>query len=177
MQSNHKILLLQGAVILGMTGLTFMAFFAFQEQLLGGGLSSLTESVRVLEQEGKTAQQLEEKHRQVFECLGLIDQLVNDLINQRCDLREAAARWRAVSPEANILVINRVYARGATEKERIILHLFHLVDMQLKQQPSACAEVLARLRQEKALLEAEDHRGERGPEMTVETFLPTDQRQ
>jgi len=170
MRSSHYTSLVKGAVALGMTSLTLLAFFAFQELVLEGGLSSLAESVRNLEREGKKAQRLAEWERRIHESEQRINLLVNDLINQRSDLREAAARWREACFEVESRVIEILYPQGATEEERIIFHLFYMVGRQLEKQPSVCAKVLARLRQEKAFLEAEDHRGERC--MIVETLLP-----
>jgi hypothetical protein len=149
MSSSHETLLLNGAIVLSITSLILLALFALADHFLEAGLSSLTESVRVLEQEVETAQRLDEWKRRLHESLQRIDQLVTDLIDQQCDLREAAARWRAARSEGSIHVINRLYAQAPTEEERIMLHLIYCVGQRLEQQPKHCAEVLARLRLER----------------------------
>jgi len=150
MRSSHKNWLFNGAVVLGITSLMLLGLFALADQFLKGGLGSLAESIRDLEQAGRRDQCLKEEMRRIREKERLIDQLINDLIDQRCGLRAGVARWRAAHLDFNIRFIDRLYPQGASEEERIILHLTYLVNRQLKQQPSACAEVLARLRLEKA---------------------------
>jgi hypothetical protein len=155
MRSFHKTWLLNGAVVLSMISLMLLGFFALTDQFLEDAPSSLAESVRILQQEEETAQRLDELDRRLRESGRRTDQLIHDLIDQLCDLREAAARWREACLEVHLRAVDRIYTQGATKEERIILHLIHLVGKQLEQQPRACAEVLARLRLEKASLEAE----------------------
>jgi hypothetical protein len=150
--------LIHVAVVLGTTSLLLLALLALGNQFLKAGLRSLAESARDLEQAEARTQQLKERERQLHERLRQNDQLFNDLIDQRCGLREAASRWRAAHGEVPVDIVNRLYDWGTTEEERIILHLFDLVGQRLEKQPMVCAEVLVRLRREKALLEAENDR-------------------
>jgi len=148
--------LFNAAVVLGITSLLLVALCALADQFLKTGLWSLAESARDLEQAEERTQQLNERERQLHERLRLNDQLFNDLIDQRCGLREATSRWRAAHGQVPIDIVNRMYDRGTTEEERIILHLFEMVGQRLEKQPMVCAEILARLRQEKAHLEKEE---------------------
>jgi cell division protein FtsB len=150
MRSSHKTLLFNGAVVLGIS-LTFLALFALADKFLIAGLWSLAESVRDLEKEVKTNQRLAEEVRRSRENWHLLNQLVTDLIDQQCDLREAVARWRAAGFEFHkSFFVGRMCHQDATEEERIIIHLIFLVGEQLKQQPKEYAQVLARLQQEQA---------------------------
>jgi hypothetical protein len=151
MRSSQKTLLFNGAVVLGIT-LTFLALCALADQFLKGWLGSLTESISILAKEAKTSQRLDEQKQQIHESGRLMDQLVNDLIEQRCDLRKAAMRWKAACLDPDLTFVRLKYHQGTNEEERIILHLFFVVGLKLNQQPEHCAEVLARLHLEKARL-------------------------
>jgi hypothetical protein len=148
--------LLNRALILGACSLSFIVLFFFLKEVLMDDLMSLPQWFQTLEREQELGQQLEEKRRTILENGRQVHEVLADLIHQRCDIHEAAARYRELCDPAQLQRIQSKYPRANTEEEQMISYLIYRVGKELKAHPSTCAEVVARLQMENTPLTAED---------------------
>jgi hypothetical protein len=107
------------------------------------------EALATLEQEGRRAEALEVRQRDVLCRLRAIDRVLDDLTDGRQTLLEAAARMRAIDaamPPAYASLIP-VYP-GNTAAERACRRVIALTKVRLSHRPAQAAKVLARLEAE-----------------------------
>jgi hypothetical protein len=142
-----------GITFLVVGGVLVLGACAFGQIFGGSDLPTFLQTMQTLAKEQQRAQQLDALFRMVPEIRRQADQVVIDLIQRQCSLREAATRFRAFLPCSGI---GWEHSQAVNEEERVILHLFYRVGLELKDHSSEREQVLRRLQIEWGQLRKEN---------------------
>jgi len=124
---------------------------------VGSDTSSFFGCLNTLEREHELSQQLDEAFQKTLEISGRKNQIVDDLVGQRCDLVEAVARYRELCRPGDLLSFRAMYRLlSAPEEEVVVEHLLLLVRRGASKQPDLRAELLNRLEKEANRLRSEN---------------------
>ncbi len=100
---------------------------------------------------------LEEQFRKVEEIAQQKRQVLRDLIEKQCGLRQAVGRYLSLSREADLVSLRTLYQTGKRSEELLIAqHLVALVGRLARKERCVRAEVLSRVTGELALIRAQN---------------------
>jgi hypothetical protein len=124
-----------GLTLLAMV-LVLGATLVFVDVVLAGfgcEVGGVFNSVRALEEEWALSERLDEKFHSVLENAGHKRRVLHDLIERRCDLRQAMSRYSSLCSSADLLSLRAAYHQYQTpENPMIARHLLTLVERELQ---------------------------------------------
>jgi hypothetical protein len=148
----------KGGLTLLATVLALGAALVFVDVVLAGfgcEVGGVFRSVQALEEEWALSEKLEEKFHLVVENAGHKRRVLHDLIEKRCDLREAVSRYLSLCTSADLLSLRAAYHQPQTAENPVIArHLLNLAERELQHTGQPLARV-SQLEQEWARLQAE----------------------
>lgn len=131
----------KGGFTLLATLLAFGATLVFVDVVMAGfgcGLGGVLNSVRALEAEWELSDELEAKFHVVLENAVRKRQVLHDLIERRCDLRQAMNRYLGLCSSADLLSLRAAYRHHLDSTNPVIAqHLITLVERELQRSDRA----------------------------------------
>jgi len=150
------------ATVLVLGGAGFLAHVILRG--LGSDLGGFFCSIRILEREREASERLDEALCRTAESSKQKNNVLQDLIGQRCNLREAVFRYRSLCRSGDLLSFRAIYRQpGASEQEVVAQHLLILVARQLRDAPGRRAEMLHLLEKEATRIYSENAMGPAAP--------------
>src|ERR1700722_4673050 len=114
MHAHRKGFLLKCTLVVGACSMFIVVVISVAKGFRVGDLTSLPQALQRIEREHERSQQLDKSYRIVADAGPQNDGVVAGLIQQRCDLRKAAARLRKLYQPAQLAVIQSRYPQANT---------------------------------------------------------------